>query len=188
MDDRQLQERGNALEEEFFRKQNAELVAKLRASREQDAERTQMAAALGVDDPELVSQLLSHGVTSATLAAVALAPLVLVAWSDKSLDGNERKAVLDEANKSGVKAGSAEYSLLEGWLNERPPETLLATWTAYARGVCESLDGERRKEFRDSILSRARAVANAAGGFAGISKVSGDEKAVIERIEAALAD
>ncbi len=188
MDDRQLQERGNALEEEFFRKQNAEIVEKLRASRAQEETRREMAAAIGVDDPALVEQLLAHGVTPATLAAVSLAPLVLVAWADRNLDSNERKAVLEEAAKSGVAAGSAESELLDSWLRERPPSTLMETWSSYARGVAESLDAERRREFRESLLNRTRAVANAAGGFAGMNKVSAPEKAILDELEAALKD
>ena len=105
MDDRQLAERGNRLEEEFFAKQNAEAVAKLRAAKEADEQRSEMAAELGVDDPELVSQLLSHGVTPAGLAAISLAPLVLVAWSDRTLDEKERRAVLQYLQRMSSAAG-----------------------------------------------------------------------------------
>ena len=186
MDDRQLAERGNRLEEEFFAKQNAEAVAKLRAAKEADVERSEMAAALGVDDPELVSQLLSHGVTPAGLAAISLAPLVLVAWSDKTLDDKERAAVLEEAGQSGITPASPGYELLEGWLNEIPSPKLMETWTAYAQGLAASLDETQRDEFRESILKRAHAVAKATGGFAGMKAVSSREKGVLEQIETAL--
>ena len=188
MDDGQLRERGNALEEEFFRKRDSELVERLRVAKAETEIRQQMAAAVGIDDPALIDQLLAHGVTPATLAAVSLAPLVLVAWADRSLEDKERKAVLEEAAKSGVDAGSPEFGLLESWLNERPAETLVMAWASYARGVSESLDAVRRQELRDSIVSRARAVASAAGGFAGLNKVSAAEQAVLDRIEAALKD
>lgn len=188
MDDGQLKDRGNALEEEFFRKQNQEIVEKLRSSKAQEDVRREMAVALGVDDPALVEQLLAHGVTPAALAAVSLAPLVLVAWADRNLDSNERKAVLDEAAKSGVVAGSAESELLDSWLRERPPSTLMGTWSAYARGVAESLDAERREEFREALMTRTRAVANAAGGFAGMNKISAQERSVLDELEAALKD
>ena len=186
MDDRQLAERGNRLEEEFFAKQNAEAVAKLRTAKEADEQRSEMAAELGVDDPELVSQLLSHGVTPAGLAAISLAPLVLVAWSDRTLDEKERRAVLEEAGQSGITPASPGYELLEGWLNEIPSPKLMETWTAYAQGVAASLDATQRSEFRESIMKRARGVAKAAGGFAGINAVSAREKGVLEQIETAL--
>jgi hypothetical protein len=186
MDDRQLQERGNQLEEEFFRKQNAAILDKMREAKAVEEERQQMAAAIGVDDPVLIDQLHAHGVTSATLAAVSLAPLVLVAWADRTLEDKEREAVLKEAGKNGVAPGTPGYELLQGWLREKPDITLLTAWTAYARAVVESLEGVQRQEFRDSILNRAKAVANAAGGFAGMGKVSDREKDVLTQIEAAL--
>lgn len=187
MDDRQLEERGNRLEEEFFRKQNAAILEKMRATKAAEEERAQMAAALGIDDPALIDQLQGHGVNSATLAAVSLAPLVLVAWADRTLEDKERDAVLQEARSNGVAEGSAGYELLQGWLREKPDLTLLTTWSNYARAVSESLEGPQREEFRNSILNRARAVANAAGGFAGLGKVNDREKDVLNQIEAALA-
>jgi hypothetical protein len=188
VDEGHLKDRGNSLEEEFFARRNAEVVEKLRSSRAQEDIRKEMAAALGAEDPALVEQLLSLGVTPATLAAVSLAPLVLVAWADRNLDANERKAVLEQAAQGGVTPGSSEAELLDSWLRERPPSTLMETWSAYARGVAESLDDARRKEFRDTLLTRTRAVANAAGGFAGMNKVSAEEKSVLEQLEAALKD
>ncbi len=187
MDERQLQERGNRLEEEFFAKQNAAVVAKMREARAQEDERTQMVAALGVDDDALFEQLKAHGVTASTLAAVSLAPLVLVAWADQSLEGKEREAVLKEASASGLSSGSPEYQLVESWLSQRPAPSLLSTWAAYAKGVSEALDEGRRAEFRESILNRAKAVAGAAGGFAGMNRVSAAEKEVLDQVEAALA-
>lgn len=187
MDERQLQERGNRLEEEFFARQNAAIVTKLREQKARDDEQRQMAAALGVDDPELLAELRSHGVTAASLAAVALAPLVLVAWADRSLEAKERDAVLAEAKASGLGEGSPELALVESWLNERPGEGLLQSWASYARGVSDSLDPARRTEFRESIVARARAVAGASGGFAGMNRVSAQEKAVLDQVEAALA-
>ena len=146
-----------------------------------------MAAALGSNDSALIAQLRTYGVTAATLTAVSLAPLVLVAWADRSLEDKERDAVMKEARSNGVNEGSAGYNLLQGWLREKPDLSLLTAWSAYARAITDSLEGAQRQEFRDSILNRARAVANAAGGFAGIGKVNDREKDVLNQIEAALA-
>jgi hypothetical protein len=187
MDERQLQERGNRLEEEFFQKQNAAVLAKMRESKADADEHSAMSAALGADDPALIELLREHGVTSITLAAVSLAPLVLVAWADRTLEDKERSAVLKEASASGLVPGSPEMELVESWLRERPPGTLLETWAAYAKGVAEALDDGRRAEFRESIISRAKAVAGAAGGFAGMNRVSAAEKEVLDQVEAALA-
>jgi tellurite resistance protein len=184
--DDSLRERGNTLEEEFFRKQNAELVEGLRSTQANEQVRSQMMAVSGVQDPALIDQLLKHGVTPATFAALALAPLVAVAWADRRLEDKERKAVLQEATSSGLQAGSAEYGLLEDWLAQEPPASLMTSWSGYAREMSETLGAEQRLEFREALMRRANAVANAAGGFAGRGKTSPEEQRVLDSIESAL--
>jgi hypothetical protein len=186
MPDDALRERGNSLEEEFFRRQNAELVERLRSNTAREETRSQMAAASGVEDPALLDQLLEHGVTPASFAALTLAPLVAVAWADRRLEEKEKRAVLDEAGSSGLQAGSPAYDLLERWLAVEPPPSLMAAWSGYARDLAASLGIEQRREFREALLSRANAVANAAGGFAGRGKTSQEERRVLDAIEDAL--
>ena len=186
MADDSLRERGNALEEEFFRKQNANQVERLRSAKAKEAVRGEMEALSGVQDPALVDQLLGHGVTPATFAALALAPLVAVAWADRRLEDKEKNAVLQEAASSGLRTGSAEYDLLEDWLENEPPASLMLAWSGYARAVAETLSADQRREFREALLRRANAVANAAGGFAGRGKKSPEEERVLASIESAL--
>ncbi|MGE0599531.1 MAG: hypothetical protein AB7J35_06190 [Dehalococcoidia bacterium] len=187
MEDGSLAELGKALEEEFFQQQNAELVAKLRASHSAGLERDEMVAALGVNSAELVRVLMAAGVTEATIAAVALAPLVLVAWADGKMDPEERKMVLARAEASGVAPGSTEYALLDLWLDHKPPETLERTWSEFARGVLANVESDHRQDFRDAILRRAASVANAAGGFIGHRKVSSSERKMLDDIQSTLA-
>jgi hypothetical protein len=184
--DDSLRERGNSLEEEFFRKQNATLVERLRVTKARDDARSQMEALSGVQDPALLDQLLEHGVTAATFAALALAPLVAVAWADRRLEDKEKNAVLEEAASSGVRAGSAEYELLEDWLKSEPPASLMTTWSGYARALSQTMSADQRLEFRDAFLRRANSVANAAGGFAGRGKKSPEEQRILDSIESAL--
>jgi tellurite resistance protein len=184
--DDSLRERGNSLEEEFFRKQNATLVERLRITKARDEARGQMEALSGVQDPVLLDQLLEHGVTPVTFAALALAPLVAVAWADRRLEDKEKSAVLQEAASSGVRSGSAEYDLLEDWLKNEPPASLMTTWSGYARALAETMSADQRREFREAFVRRADAVANAAGGFAGRGKKSPEEQRVLDSIESAL--
>ena len=188
MTDQPLGERRKSLEEEFFRKQNAELVERLRTERERGATRELMATASGISDTAVLDRLIDQGMTPATLAALALAPLVAVAWADRKLEEKERKAVLTEAAASGVTAGTAGHELLESWLNEQPPPALMSTWTEYATAFASSLGDDQRREFREALVARATAVGNAAGGgFAGMgSKLSPAEQSVLTQIESAL--
>ena len=184
-----LDDRKNALEEEFFRKENAAVIARLRATQERGQQREAMAAASGITDEAVLDRLIDQGLNAASSAAVALVPLVAVAWADRKLDESERRAVLAEAASSGLGAGTAGYELLEGWLRQAPPPSLLATWVEYAQALASNMEAGDRQTFRDTLLTRAKAVATAAGGgFAGLgSKVSGAEQAVLRTIEEALA-
>ncbi|MCK9519029.1 MAG: hypothetical protein M0R74_08435 [Dehalococcoidia bacterium] len=185
-DDRPLRDRGRTLEEEFFRKQNEELVARLRTTEARDQAREHLAAATGISDKTVIDSLLDQGVTHATVAALALAPLVAVAWADRRLEEKERRAVLQEAASAGVSAGTPEHELLESWLNQQPPPSLMSTWSSYVREVAQNLEPAQRKEFRDTLLQRCRAIANAAGGFAGLGRLSPEEQTVIRQVEKAL--
>ena len=78
------------------------------------------------------------------MAALALVPLVEVAWADGQLDRKERGAILERAKESGIGAGSMEHALLEAWLDRRPDPKLLTAWTHLVRGVGEQLEGARR--------------------------------------------
>lgn len=190
MTDQPLGERRKSLEEEFFRKQNQELVTRLRADRERGETRDLMAAASGIHDIAVLDRLLEQGMTPAALAALALAPLVAVAWADRKLEDKERKAVLDEAAASGVTPGTPGHELLQTWLREPPPPSLMATWSDYASAVAAELTPEQRREFRESLLARTRKVGEAAGGgFAGRgSKLSAAEQEMLRRVEAALSN
>ncbi|MFN0146125.1 MAG: hypothetical protein ACKVT1_06410 [Dehalococcoidia bacterium] len=189
MDKGPLDERKNALEEEFFRKENAAVIARLRATQERGQQREAMAATTGISDPTVLDRLIDQGLSAASSAAVGLVPLVAVAWADGKLEENERKAVLAESANSGLAAGTPGYELLEGWLGQAPPPSLLATWAEYARALASNMEAGDRRTFGDTLLTRAKAVATAAGGgFAGLgSKVSGAEQTVLKTIEETLA-
>ena len=56
-----LHERGRALEEEYFRKKNRELVEKMQLEASRDEARRSMGAQLGLNDPETLEQLQKLG-------------------------------------------------------------------------------------------------------------------------------
>jgi hypothetical protein len=184
-----MEERGNSLEEEFFRKQNAELLEKMRAQSEADATRQALAEATGISDAAVLDRLAADGLTGASATALSLAPLVAVAWADRKLEEKERSAVLKGAEEAGVAAGTPAHDLLEDWFAEEPPRSLMDTWSDYATALAASLGPADRDALRDRLVARATAVANAAGGgFAGLgSKMSDSEQAVISRVRAAFA-
>lgn len=180
--------RKRALEEEFFRKRERELLARIQAEQARQSARQALAEASGLTDPAALDHLVALGIAPETLLALRLVPLVEVAWADGHLDERERRAVLSALPAAGLAPGSPSHALVESWLASPPPPALLEAWTAYAKGLAAQLSPGERAALRESVLRQARAVAQAAGGFLGLGRISDAEAAVLRRLEAALAD
>ena len=97
-----LRDRGRSLEDEFFRREDQRLLAKLSDLKTAAATREALATASGITTPEVLDRLLALGIKAETVAALSIVPLVEVAWADGSLDARERRAILDRARDSGV--------------------------------------------------------------------------------------
>ena len=180
-----LRDRGKSLEDEFFRREDQRLVARLNEMKEADMTRDALAKASGIADPAVLDQLLKLGVHAETVAALAVAPLVEVAWADGSLDTKERRTIVERA---GVPKGSAAEALLQAWLERRPDPKLLTAWTEMVKAMSAQLGREEAERLKTSLLERARAVAAASGGIFGVgSKVSQSEEEMLAKLEAAFA-
>jgi hypothetical protein len=181
-----LADRRRALEESFFSKQNELLRQKLREKETNRAEKDALAEVSGINDEQTLSRLLDLRISSETLAALYLVPLVEVAWADGTIKAKERTALLEAAEKSGMPHDSPSYQLLDEWLGHRPKAELLEAWKQYIGAITESMDHAQKQALRRDLVGRARAVAEAAGGFLGLgSKVSAAEQAVLDELEAA---
>lgn len=181
-----LSDRRKALEDSFFAKQDAVLRQRLHQAEEAKTKRQAFAAASGITDDAVLDKLIALGISTDTLAALSLVPLVLVAWADGSIDAKERDAVLSGAAESGLGKGDASHGLLEGWLTKRPPPELLATWKGYIGAASPAMGAEAREALKRQLLGRARAVAESAGGMLGLGrKVSPAEEAVLRELDAA---
>ena len=186
MEHKILGERQRALEEEFFRRQDAVLLERRRAKETQRAARTALATASRITDEALLDRLVAMGITADTLVALSLVPLAEVAWADGRLDASEKRAILDAAQIAGLEAESPGYRLVESCLSERPPARLRELWRHYVEGLCASLPEVGRTRLKHELLRQARTVAEAAGGFRGlVSKVSAHEAALLEEIATA---
>jgi hypothetical protein len=179
-----FEERERALEEVFFRKREAELIEELRSQRARKEAREALARASGIQNQDLLDRLLDYGVRAESLVALALAPLVAVAWADRSMQQTERYEILERAEDLGVDREGPSYGLLRQWLEERPAPALFDAWRAYAETLGEALDPRDRKELGEELLGQARAVARAAGGVLGLPpKTSPEEREVLRAIE-----
>jgi hypothetical protein len=179
-------DRRTALEEAFFARHNEDLRRKLRDMDAAKQTKEALSAASGITDDAVLERLAALNINSETLAALTLVPLVLVAWADGAIDAKERAVVFSRAAEAGVRKDDVSHKFFEQWLVERPPAALVAAWKDYIRTLSVTLSPEGRRELRAELLDRARAVAEAAGGFLGIGKkVSEAEERVLKDLESA---
>lgn len=184
-----LKARGKALEDQFFQRESERLKQKLRATFEQEVTAEKLKAATGITNPDLLQRLIGLQVRGETMAAFWLTPLIEIAWADGKLDARERALILDAASHTGVAKSSPAHELLEQSLHEKPTGERRKLWRAYAQDLASRLDASERRETREDLIRRARAVAEASGGFLGMGKkVSPNEQRVLDAIAEAFPD
>lgn len=174
------------MEDEFFLKHNAELIKKLQEKKAVEHMKEEISNILGIDDEDVLQELIDLDITVATLNAMSLIPLVEVAWADGHMDPKESTAILEAAVENGVKKGSDSYTLLSGWLQNKPDDKLFEVWEEYMSSICSAMKSENRLCLESGLMEKARNVADVAGGFFGFTgKISKDEQKVLDRLEAA---
>ncbi|MBI5948361.1 MAG: hypothetical protein HY875_09495 [Chloroflexi bacterium] len=181
-----LGERKRTLEEEFFRNANAAVLEQLRATRKREEARLALQDASGISDSAIIDRLIDAGIDATAISALEVVPMVAAGWADGKLEPEERRAILEGAAAMGLGEGSQGRAMLEGWLTQPPPPSMLAAWGDYVQGLSQTLPPDLRVALGNETLQRARATAEARGGFMGLgSKVSPEEQAVLERIKRA---
>ena len=63
----------------------------------------------------------------------------------------------------------------------------MEAWEHYMHALCQQLSPEERQSLKEEVLTDARTIANAAGGFLGFGTLSQEEQDVLNRLEAAFA-
>ena len=185
-DEHVLKKQAKDLEETFFAKENERLLRELRQKAKVDEKRKALSAVVKLKDPAIIDHLLELGVGPGSILAVGLVPLAAVSWADGRLDDKERKAILKAASERGVEPGSANYTMLEVWLKEKPNQQLMDAWKKYSRAIWEELTESEKVLMRESIVGKAREIAEAAGGFLGVASITPQEKALLEELEKVL--
>jgi tellurite resistance protein len=175
-------DRGRGLEEEYFRKREAELVEKLRQRHAADATRQQLSEQAGVADTEILQDLQELGYTPETVSLLYLVPLVEVAWAEGGVSDRERELIVEAARARGIEAGSTADALLTEWFTTEPSEQVFERNLRVIRAILAARPEAEREASRSDLLSTATAVAEASGGVLGFRAVSPEERALLARI------
>jgi len=182
-----LEDRGRALEDQFYDKENQEKLAAMKEKLDTQKSKEDLRKASGMTDDSVLDKLVALNLNAKTIAALSLVPLIAVAWADGSIQENERTAILQGAHGKGLEQGTDGYDLLNTWLAKQPSEELFSTWESYIKALASQLNDEQNRLLRNQIVGFAKMVAASAGGILGFGKVSGTEEKVLARIEAAFA-
>ena len=180
-------DRERALEDTYFRQQDARLIEQLRQYAGLDEIARALADKLHIDNPELLARARELGITAETAPAFFLAPLVQVAWAIGAPSRREREAVLRLAHERGVEDGSAAADQLSKWLKDRPSEELFDTALEALRYGYSVLPPDERDERVQRVLNACYKVAESRGTDIGRQFGIGDgvspvEKSLLDRI------
>lgn len=181
-----FRERERGLENEFFYRVDQELLKKLREQIKAKERKERLAEATGIRDDAVLEELASLGINEQSLLAFQLVPLLKVAWADRVMDMREREAILQAVEAEGIRPGTPAYELVTQWLQHPPGEALWSAWKKYAEALCDALPPAQLKWLRDDLVERVKSIAEATGGFLGLSSISMAEQAVIDEVEQAL--
>jgi tellurite resistance protein len=173
------------LEEAFFRQRDAELIAEMRRREVAETRKKALAEVSGITDDGVLAQLVENDIHAESLAAFSLVPIIEVAWSDGEIQPAERGVLLKAIGEVGIPQNGVAYRLMERWLERRPEPELLKLWEDYTRAMMQDLGAEMGARVKETVLSHARAVAEAAGGFLGLGRVSKPEEKMLLALEKA---
>ena len=167
MQNRIFGDREKAMEEAYFRQEDAKLLKKLHEKAQLDEIALALGEKLQVDNPDLLMRVREAGVSLDTAPALFLAPLVQVAWAGGSVTKAEYQAVLRLARGRGIDPVSPAYAQLEAWLKHRPDDTLFDTAVAVIKYGFSVLPPDEREERIRTIVDACHEVAEASGSTLG---------------------
>ena len=177
-------ERGRALEEEYFRKKDRELIEKLRRASQTDQALGELSKQTGLTDPAMLADLQELGLTADTVSLLPLVPVVELAWAEGGITPAERQMVLSLARSRGITEGSAADGRLNAWMASRPSPEQFAKATRVMSALLDSGAPVAKDLTADQLVKYCEQIASASGGLFGLPfrAVSMEERNLLTRI------
>lgn len=179
-------ERGKSFEEDYFRKQDRELIEKMKQAAAAEEARRDLGAKTGLNDPALLDELQALGFTPETVGLLPLVPVVQMAWASGGVTNAERKALVDVARSRGISEGSPADRQLADWLNTRPDASVFTRATRLIRAMLEAQSPGQGDLSADDLVKYCESIAAASGGILGIGRISAQERALLDSIASEL--
>lgn len=175
-----LSNRKRAQEEEYFQRQDRELIDKARRQAQAQQQLRELGERVGITDPEVSRELAELGFTPETVRLLPLMPVLEMAWAEGGVTPEERKMVVTVARSREIEEGSAADRQLTEWLDRRPEESVFRRAGRLISALLAP--GSRFAITPDDIIKYCEAIADASGGVFGIRRMSSDERATLGRI------
>lgn len=182
MDKDSLSERGRALEEDYFRRRDQELMERLRQKAASEASQREMGAATGLNDPAVLQELSELGFTPDTVALLPLLPVLQVAWAEGGVTPGERTLIEKLANARGIAPGSPADAQLMDWLANRPSDTVFDGAARLIRAMFAAGGTAVANLSPADLVAYCEEVAAASGGFFGLGRISSEERELLASI------
>jgi hypothetical protein len=184
-----LGERGRALEDDYFRKKDRELVEKMRKAKAAELAQDEMSQRTGVHDPEVLAELQELGFTGETVVLVPLVPLIELAWAEGGVTPAERDLIVKLARGRHVAEGSPADRQLTEWMTTRPSSVVFERAGRLISALLETGSGDVRQGLTaDRLVAYGEEIAAASGGIFGtrMRSISGHERELLTRIASEL--
>lgn len=179
-------DRRRALEEQFFQQNDQALVQKMKDAAARASSKEELRRLTGITQEQVLDALAELKLGGAATLVMALYPIVAVAWADGEVDTKERQTILELARTVGLSGDSPASEYLSKWLSEKPELSWHALWSDYVKALVSKMKPDDKALLKNTVLGRARVVAEASGGFLGVAfRVSGAEAKVLTALEQA---
>jgi hypothetical protein len=138
-----------------------------------------VAKSAGTEDMELAERIAKLGFTGEAAAVFDLLPLILVAWADGSVSGDERATIFTVLEHRKIPRGSEAFVAVESLLEEKPSRAFIDE----AMDALRDLMANRPEASSTEMIELCTAIADASGGFLGLVKrISPEERELIGKI------
>ena len=185
-DDHPLADRGRAIEDEYFRKRDRELIERMRRAATADDARQQLSTQSGLSDPALLDELQALGFTPDTVALLPFVPLIQVAWAEGNVSDAERRLITQLSRSRGIAEGSAADRQLAAWLTSRPSEDVFSRASRLIGAVLTAPGDQKATMTAQELVEYCDEIAAASGGIFGINRISAEERDTLAAIAAQL--
>jgi hypothetical protein len=136
-----------------------------------------------MEDANVLRMLAELGMDDMSYRALAVLPLVQVAWADGEVQPAEQALILSTADER-FKVGEEGRRLVDNWLRFAPSESYVKRGRiALATLVEKEADHGLGADVVTEVVELSRQVAKAAGGLFGLGAVSRQESAALEAID-----